>query len=66
MVEFNSEFRLWNDRMFEVFGDRIPMHQIPTSVTNQELFDVCEESIKLGRNLLPERYGFSQGSSLVY
>lgn len=58
MVELNEEFRKLNNLMYETFGDRIPLRQIPQSVTNEEISEAVRQSVAEGRNLLPSLFGY--------
>jgi hypothetical protein len=58
MIELNDEFQYWFDMFYEKFNDIIPLRQIPSRVTNEELFDAVKKSIEAEENLLPEIFGY--------
>lgn len=56
MCIHTKEFRDLNRTFEEHFGDVIPTEQIYG--TMEELIDIVNKSVKEGRNLLPEYYGY--------
>lgn len=58
MITFDEEFIALDDEMFERFGTRIPLRQIPMSSTDEELRSLVRESLARGENLLPEYYHY--------
>ena len=63
MIELNDEFQYWFDMFYEKFNDIIPLRQIPSRVTNEELFDAVKKSIEAEENLLPEIFGYKNAPS---
>lgn len=67
MITFDEEFITLDDELFERFGTRIPLRQIPMSVTDEELRGLVRESLARGVNLLPEYYHYGMsGEDKVY
>lgn len=66
MVRLNDEFRYWDNKMYESFGDRIPLRQIPSHVSDDEIFSAVKRSVESKRNLIPEIFGYGIDSNRVY
>ena len=47
-----------NERYKKHFGEIIPLMMVPPLITIEELSDIVDESIREGRDLLPERFNW--------
>ena len=63
MIELTEELKYWNEKMYEAFGTRIPLRQIPSGVSNEELYTVVRQSLEQGENLLPKLFGYDNTNS---
>jgi len=44
----------------EVFGDVVPLRELPQDTTNEDLIAAINDSIEQNCDLLPERFGFKE------
>lgn len=51
LVKYLKEFK-------DVFGDIVPLRELPSSVSEEELIEVIKKSIKENTNYLPEVFGY--------
>ena len=58
MVEMNEEIITAMRKFKAVFGDIVPLREIPQDISNEDLISAINDSIKQNCNLLPERLGF--------
>ncbi|MNJ69160.1 hypothetical protein D3C77_654770 [compost metagenome] len=58
MCLHTKEFRELNSIFQERFGDLIPTEEVYG--TMEELNDIVNKSVKEGKNLLPEYYGYGR------
>lgn len=42
------------------FGDIVPLRELPSSVTTDELIEVIKISIQNNENILPQRFGYAE------
>ena len=66
MIEFNQELQSAMNQFKSVFGDIVPLRQISTAVTNEQLISAIHESIMEGVNLLPLRFGYTNDADKTY
>jgi len=52
----DEQFDVIDNKYFDTFGEHIPLMMIPESETIEGLAQKVNDSIKAGRNLLPELY----------
>ena len=60
MIEINSELISAMQKYSSVFGDIVPLRELPSDATNEELINIINESIEKNIDLLPEKYGFDE------
>lgn len=60
MIEVNSELIIAMKKFQEIFGDVVPLRELPSSITNEDLLSAIEESIEKETNLLPERFEYKK------
>ena len=60
MIEMNNELITAMRRFQEVFGDIVPLRELPQNVSNEDLIAAINDSIEQNRDLLPERFGFEE------
>lgn len=44
----------------EVFGDIVSLRELPQTISNKEVIDAINDSIKKQVNVLPERFGYKE------
>ena len=60
MIEVNNELITAMRRFQEVFGDIVPLRELPQVVSNEDLIAAISDSIEQNCDLLPERFGFEE------
>ena len=60
MIEMNKELITAMRQFKEVFGDIVPLRELPQSINNEELIVAIYESIDKKVNNLSERFGYQQ------
>lgn len=58
MIQMTAELIEHMRRFHDVFNDVVPLHEIPSSVSNDELIKAIKESINKGDNILPIVFGY--------
>ncbi|MFR7360424.1 MAG: hypothetical protein ACLUTV_15850 [Dorea longicatena] len=66
MIIFDAEMKEKMMIFSEVFDDIVPLRQISTAVTNEQLIDAIDRSIAAKKNLLPEIFGYSDENDKTY
>lgn len=66
MIEFNDELKEYMLLFKKTFNDVVPLRQISTAVTNEQLIDAIKQSIEQNKNLLPQIFGFSNSTNKTY
>ncbi|MDD3068119.1 MAG: hypothetical protein WCQ65_11905 [Fermentimonas sp.] len=66
MVEINDELIEYMMIFKKEFHDIVPMRQISTAVTNEQLIDAIKKSLVAKKNLLPEIFGYSESNDKTY
>lgn len=66
MIEFNDEMKKYMLLFKETFNDIVPLRQISTAVTNEQLIDAIKRSIEQNKNLLPQIFGFNNSGEKIY
>lgn len=59
-IELNNELLVAMRKFKEVFGDIVPLRELPQDISNEELLEALSDSIEQGRDLLAERFGFAE------
>ena len=54
----NNELMEWMDKFEERFNDIVPLRQIKSSVTNEELILTIKKCLEDNINYLPQIYGY--------
>lgn len=60
MIEMNNELITAMRKFKEVFGDVVPLREIPQDISNEDLIAAINDSIEQDYDLLPERFGFKE------
>lgn len=60
MIEMNNELITAMRKFKEVFGDVVPLRELPQDTTNEDLMAAINDSIEQNCDLLPERFGFKE------
>ena len=60
MIEMNNELITAMRRFKEVFGDIVPLRELPQDISNEDLIAAINDSIEQNCDLLPERFGFKE------
>ena len=60
MIEINSDMITAIRKFKEVFGDIVPLRELPQDISNEDLIAAINDSIEQNRNCLPERFGFKE------
>ena len=60
MIEINNELITSMRKFKEVFGEIIPLRELPHNIANEDLIAAINDSIAQNCNLLPERFGFKE------
>lgn len=60
MIEMNNELITAMRKFKEVFGDIVPLRELPQDTTNEDLMAAINDSIEQNCDLLPERFGFKE------
>ena len=60
MIEMNNELITAMRKFKEVFGDIVPLRELPQDTTNEDLMAAINDSIEQNCGLLPERFGFKE------
>lgn len=60
MIEINNELMCAMRKFKEVFGDIVPLRQLPQCTTNENVIEAINSSIEQNINLLPKRFGYLQ------
>lgn len=60
MIEMNNELINAMRKFKEVFGDIVPLRELPQNITNENLLEAINASIEQNVNLLPERFGYKE------
>lgn len=63
MIEMNNELITAMRRFKEVFGDIVPLRELPQDISNEDLIAAINDSIEQNCDLLPERFGFKEFES---
>ena len=56
MIEMNNELITAMRRFKEVFGDIVPLRELPQDISNEDLIAAINDSIEQNCDLLPERF----------
>ena len=60
IIFFNNELITSMRKFKEVFGDTVPLRELPHNIANEDLIAAINDSIAQNCNLLPERFGFKE------
>ena len=60
MIEMNNELITAMRKFKEVFGDIVPLRELPQDIANEDLIAAINDSIAQNCDLLPERFGFKE------
>lgn len=60
MVEMTNELLTYLKAFQKEFGDIIPLRELPSSVTTEELIEAIMISIEKKENILPSKFGFEE------
>ena len=60
MIEMNNELISAMRKFKEVFGDIVPLRELPQSTTNEEVINAINESIEKKVNKLPDLFGYKK------
>lgn len=60
MLEMNNELNAAMRRFKEVFGDIVPLRELPQDISNEALIAAINDSIEQNCDLLSERFGFKE------
>ena len=60
MIEMNNELIDAMRKFKEVFGDIVPLRELPQCTTNEEVIIAINESIKKQVNILPVCFGYKR------
>ena len=60
MIEINNELITSMRKFKEVFGEIVPLRELPHNIANEDLIAAINDSIAQNCNLLPERFGFKE------
>jgi hypothetical protein len=60
MIEMNNELITAMRRFQEMFGDIVPLLELPQDVSNENLIAAINDSIEQNCDLMPERFGFKE------
>lgn len=60
MIEVNNKLITAMQRFKEVFGEIVPLRELPQNVSNEDLIAAINDSIEKNCDLLPERFGFEE------
>ena len=66
MLVFDAVLKEKMKEFKDVIGDIVPLRQISTAVTNEQLIAAIDKSIEQKKNLLPEIFGYSNESKKTY
>ena len=66
MITFDEEMETWMELFCDRFDDIVPLMQISTSVTNEQLIDAIRQSIEAKENLLPVIFGYGGKRDVRY
>lgn len=66
MIEFNDELKDYMLQFKKKFNDIVPLRQISTAVTNEQLIEAIKKSIQENENLLPSIFGYSNSADKTY
>lgn len=60
MVEMTNELISYLRVFQKEFGDIVPLRELPSSVTTEELIEAVKISIEKNVNILPTKFGFDK------
>lgn len=60
MVEMTNELLTYLKAFQKEFGDIVPLRELPSSVTTEELVEAIMISIEKKENILPSKFGFEE------
>ena len=60
MIEMNNELITAMRRFKEVFGDIVPLRELPQDISNEDLIAAINDYIEQNCDLLHERFGFKE------
>lgn len=60
MVEMNSELITLLREFQKEFGDIVPLRELPSSVTTEQLMEVIKYSIENRDNIVAKKFGFKK------
>lgn len=66
MIEFNDDMKEYMFRFKKQFNDVVPLRQISTAVTNEQLIAAIKKSLEENENLLPKIFGYSNSTEKTY
>ena len=66
MIEFNDEMKKYMLLFKQRFNDIVPLRQISTAVTNEQLIAAIQKSLEENEDLLPKIFGYSNDPSKTY
>ena len=63
MIDMNNELSTAMRRFKIVFGDIVPLQELPKDISNEDLIAAINDSIEQNRDLLPKRFGFKESEN---
>lgn len=60
MIDMTSDLLTYLRAFQKQFGDIVPLRELPSSVTTDELIEVIKISIQNNENILPQRFGYAE------
>ena len=66
MIQFTEELKEKMLLFKKTFNDVVPLRQISSGVTNEQLINAIDKSVESKKNRLPEIFGYSSKSDTLY
>ena len=60
MIDMTSDLLTYLRAFQKQFGDIVPLRELPSSVTTDELIEVIKISIQNNENILLQRFGYAE------
>ena len=60
MIDMTSDLLTYLRAFQKQFGDIVPLRELPSSVSTDELIEVIKISIQNNENILPQRFGYAE------
>lgn len=60
MIDITDELIVYLRAFNKQFKDIVPLRELPSSTTTEELIDSIKYSIEIGENILPVKFGYGQ------